>query len=55
MQFEPNWLESFISKWFIHKKKSENHSRCIVETNFNSQEEETTSTTTGLIMSYLFG
>ena len=55
MRFETNWLESFILEWFIHQKKGENYIKLIVETNFNSQEEETKSTATGSILNYLFG
>ena len=55
MQFEPNWLDSFILKWSIHKKKGENYIRWIVETNFNIQEEETKSTTTGSNMKFFLG
>ena len=52
MQFEPNWLESFILKWLLHQKKGENNIRWIFETNFNSQEEETKSKVTGSITMY---
>ena len=31
MQFEPNWSESFILKWFIHQKKGETYIRWICE------------------------
>ena len=55
MQLEPNWLESFILKWFIHQKKGENYIRLIVETTLNSHEEESKSKTAGSIMNYLFG
>ena len=52
MQFEPNWLKSFILKWFIHQKKGENYIRWIFETNFNSKEEEIKSKVTGSITMY---